>query len=62
MDTADDAAPRRLRADDVRAVRFSPVRLREGYDMREVDLFLDDVEAELRRHEAARAACPHCES
>lgn len=58
----DDDAPRRLLADDVRAVRFSPVRLREGYDMREVDLFLDDVEAELRRHEAARAACPHCES
>ena len=29
--------------------RFTPVRLREGYDMGEVDQFLDEVEAELAR-------------
>jgi DivIVA domain-containing protein len=29
--------------------RFTPVRLREGYDMGEVDQFLDQVEAELER-------------
>jgi DivIVA domain-containing protein len=28
---------------------FTPVRLREGYDMGEVDQFLDDVESELTR-------------
>jgi len=27
--------------DAIRAARFSPVRLRDGYDMREVDDFLD---------------------
>jgi DivIVA domain-containing protein len=34
---------------DVRNKRFTPVRLREGYDMGEVDQFLDEVEAELER-------------
>src|SRR4026207_1162566 len=29
--------------------RFTPVRLRGGYDMGEVDQFLDEVEAELER-------------
>ena len=29
-------------------VRFTPVRLREGYDMGEVDLFLDDLEQLVR--------------
>jgi DivIVA domain-containing protein len=29
--------------------RFTPVRLREGYDMGEVDQFLDEVEQELER-------------
>jgi DivIVA domain-containing protein len=38
-----------LTAEDVRNKRFTPVRLREGYDMREVDQFLDEVEAELAR-------------
>jgi len=38
-----------LTAEDVRKKRFTPVRLREGYDMREVDQFLDEVEAELAR-------------
>lgn len=33
----------------VRNKRFTPVRLREGYDMGEVDQFLDEVEAELER-------------
>lgn len=39
-----------LTPDDVRNKRFQPVRLRrEGYDMSEVDSFLDEVEAELER-------------
>ncbi|HET7326446.1 MAG TPA: DivIVA domain-containing protein [Nocardioidaceae bacterium] len=36
-----------LTPDDVRNKRFTPVRLREGYDMGEVDRFLDEVEAAL---------------
>ena len=35
--------------EDVSNKRFTPVRLREGYDMSEVDQFLDEVEAELER-------------
>jgi DivIVA domain-containing protein len=38
-----------LTPEDVRSKRFTPVRLREGYDMGEVDQFLDEVEAELER-------------
>ena len=38
---------RRLTPEDVSNKRFTPVRLREGYDMGEVDQFLDQVEAEL---------------
>ena len=38
-----------LTPEDVRNKRFTPVRLREGYDMGEVDHFLDEVEAELER-------------
>lgn len=39
-----------LTPEDVRNKRFQPVRLRrEGYDMSEVDQFLDEVEAELER-------------
>lgn len=38
-----------LTPEDVSAKRFTPVRLREGYDMSEVDQFLDEVEAELAR-------------
>lgn len=38
-----------LTAEDVSNKRFTTVRLREGYDMTEVDQFLDEVEAELRR-------------
>ena len=38
-----------LTPDDVRNKRFTPLRLREGYDMAEVDAFLDEVEAELIR-------------
>lgn len=38
-----------LTPEDVRNKRFTPVRLREGYDMAEVDSFLDEVEAELER-------------
>jgi len=38
-----------LTPDDVDNKRFTPVRLREGYDMGEVDQFLDEVAAEMRR-------------
>jgi DivIVA domain-containing protein len=38
-----------LTPEDVRSKRFTPVRLREGYDMGEVDQFLDEVEGELER-------------
>ena len=38
---------KRLTPEDVSNKRFTPVRLREGYDMGEVDQFLDQVEAEL---------------
>lgn len=38
-----------LTPEDVSSKRFTPVRLREGYDMAEVDQFLDEVEAELGR-------------
>ena len=38
-----------LTPEDVSNKRFTPVRLREGYDMGEVDEFLDEVEAELTR-------------
>src|ERR1041384_2631975 len=38
-----------LTPEDVSNKRFTPVRLREGYDMGEVDQFLDEVEQELER-------------
>ena len=38
-----------LTPEDVSKKRFTPVRLREGYDMGEVDQFLDEVESELER-------------
>jgi DivIVA domain-containing protein len=38
-----------LTPEDVKKKTFTPVRLREGYDMGEVDQFLDDVEVELTR-------------
>ena len=38
-----------LTPEDVSNKRFTPVRLREGYDMGEVDQFLDEVESELVR-------------
>jgi DivIVA domain-containing protein len=38
-----------LTPEDVSNKRFTTVRLREGYDMTEVDQFLDEVEAELSR-------------
>ncbi len=38
-----------LTPEDVSNKRFTPVRLRDGYDMGEVDQFLDEVEAELER-------------
>ena len=36
-------------AAQLRDVRFTPVRIREGYDMGEVDQFLDELEAAARR-------------
>lgn len=38
-----------LTPEDVHKKTFTPVRLREGYDMGEVDQFLDEVESELDR-------------
>src|SRR6185436_57775 len=38
-----------LTPEDVSNKTFTPVRLREGYDMGEVDQFLDEVEVELTR-------------
>ena len=38
-----------LRPEDVREKRFTPVRMRGGYDVGEVDAFLDEVETELTR-------------
>ncbi len=38
-----------LTPEDVSNKRFTAVRLREGYDMSEVDQFLDEVESELER-------------
>ena len=38
-----------LTPEDVHKKTFTPVRLREGYDMGEVDQFLDEVEVELTR-------------
>ena len=38
-----------LTPEDVDNTRFTTVRLREGYDMQEVDLFLDEVQEELAR-------------
>src|SRR3954452_10322605 len=38
-----------LTPEDVQKKQFSTVRFKEGYDEEEVDAFLDEVEAELRR-------------
>jgi DivIVA domain-containing protein len=38
----------RLRPEDVRQVRFSSARFREGYHQEQVDAFLDRVETQLR--------------
>ncbi|MEI7780184.1 MAG: DivIVA domain-containing protein, partial [Actinomycetes bacterium] len=38
-----------LTPEDVRNKQFATVRFKEGYDLDEVDKFLDDVEAELLR-------------
>src|SRR5512141_2684286 len=35
-------------SETVQNKQFTPVRLREGYDMGEVDQFLDEIEATLR--------------
>src|SRR5437660_2540895 len=38
-----------LTPEDVQKKQFSTLRFKEGYDEEEVDAFLDEVEAELRR-------------
>ena len=40
-----------LTPEDVSNKRFTPVRLREGYDMGEVDQFLDEIVKELEHME-----------
>src|SRR3954465_789597 len=51
-----------LTPEDVQKKQFSTVRFKEGYDEEEVDAFLDEVEAELRRllaeHESISRAAP----
>jgi DivIVA domain-containing protein len=57
-----------LTADEVRGKQFSTTRLQPGYDEKEVDVFLDEVEARLRRRCAecgalvaeATRACAGC--
>lgn len=44
-----------LTSDDVRNVQFTTVRLREGYDMREVDEFLDRIIATFEERERGSA-------
>ena len=44
-----------LTPEDVSNKRFTPVRLREGYDMGEVDNWLDQAAAELGRTSAGAA-------
>jgi DivIVA domain-containing protein len=63
----EDVAMGRLTADDVTNTKFQPTKFREGYDQDEVDDFLDEVVAVLRRHEAgepidAHAAAEMCRS
>jgi DivIVA domain-containing protein len=48
-------APSTLTPTEVSNVRFTPVRLREGYDMVEVDKFLDLIEGELAARYVALA-------
>lgn len=54
-----------LTADDVVQKRFNPTKFREGYDQDEVDDFLDEVVAELRRlneeNEDLRRQLSQCE-
>jgi DivIVA domain-containing protein len=47
-----------LTPDDVRTKQFSQVSLRRGYDMDEVDAFLDEVETEMRRLVSLADAAP----
>lgn len=43
-------------ADDIDAIRFSPVRLTQGYDMDEVDRFLEEVRGAVSGPDAAARA------
>ena len=44
-----------MRAEDVQAKRFSPVKFREGYDMHDVDAFLARVQAAMTAADEGRA-------
>jgi DivIVA domain-containing protein len=44
-----------MRAEDVQAKRFSPVRFREGYDTDDVDAFLTRVQAAMTADDEGRA-------
>ncbi|WP_438939607.1 caspase, EACC1-associated type [Catenulispora pinisilvae] len=46
--------PELVTASDIRAVRFTTVRLREGYDEDEVDALLDSIEEALRAWESGK--------
>lgn len=48
-----------LTPDDVESKNFTPVRLKEGYDMAEVDFFLDEVVATLRKVAADNQGLRH---
>ncbi|MET4003070.1 DivIVA domain-containing protein [Arthrobacter sp. UYCu511] len=44
-----------MRSSDIPEVKFQPTRFREGYNVLEVDAFLDVAENALREWEAGRA-------
>ena len=46
-----------LTPEDVKKKTFTPVRLREGYDMGEVDQFLDEIETELIASTGTTRSC-----
>lgn len=47
-----------MRADDVRARRFTATKWREGYDQHDVDTFLDRVQRTLAGYEQRRPVDP----
>nr|MBP1191245.1 DivIVA domain-containing protein [Frigoribacterium sp. PvP032] len=47
-----------MRAEDVQAKRFSPVKFREGYDMADVDAFLARVQSVMAADDEGRTGAP----